>query len=145
MHKTKRLNLKKVKKGLYEFIKHSSCTIIYVNNVLVVTGPNAQLRTLTTSRYVPPEGQYPFDNLIESTYIIRPAWGSAHHLVIPPHKTLEVPLFIPNRQPHPPSISQHRFPSDDLLSLTNHLDSVYPDPDLTRVSASQIEVHVIVG
>lgn len=123
---------------MYQFIRYSSFTIMCkfsYNCCYCVTGPNAQLRTLTTSRYVPPEGQYPFDNLIESTYIIRPAWGSAHHLVIPPHKTLEVPLLIPNRQPHPPSISHPRFPSDDLLSLTNHLDSIYPDPDLTRVSS----------
>ncbi|XP_054272626.1 uncharacterized protein LOC128992906 [Macrosteles quadrilineatus] len=73
-------------------------------------------------RYAPPEGHYPFENLVESTYIIRPPWGNAQSLIIPPHKTIEVPLTIPHRTlfPHRPPVTD-----EDIITFTNHIDSLY--------------------
>nr|AWK28265.1 cuticular protein [Nilaparvata lugens] len=68
-------------------------------------------------RYAPPEGNYPFDHLIESTYIIRPPISAKHSLRLPPFKPIEIPLRIP---------SEPFFPSEeDVFHLTNHIDSFY--------------------
>ncbi|KAG8297118.1 hypothetical protein J6590_041426 [Homalodisca vitripennis] len=87
-------------------------------------------------RYAPPEGHYPFENLIESTYIIRPPWGHAQSLIIPPHKTLEVPLTIPHKPLYSPDSGLGHGLSigeEDLLTFANQLDGFYPDLPGTKV------------
>lgn len=97
-------------------------------------------QNLCMFRYTPPEGHYPFDNLLESTYIVRPPWGHISSIVIPPHRTLEVPLTIPHRPSYTFSPAEdHNLGSspfanvDELLSF-NALDGFYnSDMDSTRV------------
>ncbi|XP_075226928.1 uncharacterized protein LOC142327612 [Lycorma delicatula] len=78
-------------------------------------------------RYAPPEGNYPFGNLIDSTYIIRPPTSAKHYLRFPPYKPIEAPLQIP---------AEPFFPSDDdILSLTNHIENFY---NLNHLEESRI-------
>lgn len=82
-------------------------------------------------RYAPPEGHYPFDNLIDSTYIIRQPFGAVHSVQVPPHKAIHSTLRIPARP---------FFPSEDeLLNLSNQIESFYTaEIPGTRVSSLNI-------
>jgi hypothetical protein len=81
-------------------------------------------------RYAPPEGRYPFNNLVESTYIIRQPINS-HGPLVPPQRPHTAPLHLPAR----PFFNTE----EDQFSL-NHLDTYDvlttfgPDLSNTRVS-----------
>ncbi|KAF6212047.1 hypothetical protein GE061_012565 [Apolygus lucorum] len=64
-------------------------------------------------RYAPPEGHYPFNNLVESTYIIRPH-ANVPHLQVPPRTPIEVNLRLPAQ----PFFSQDAA-SEDIFNINN--------------------------
>ncbi|XP_014290408.3 uncharacterized protein [Halyomorpha halys] len=74
-------------------------------------------------RYAPPEGRYPFNNLVESTYVIRPPINIHGYVGLPPRKPIQSTLQIPAR----PFFSQgeellniNNLDSSDLLDTLNH-------------------------
>ncbi|XP_014239723.1 uncharacterized protein LOC106661086 [Cimex lectularius] len=63
-------------------------------------------------RYAPPEGRYPFNNLVASTYVIRKPIHS-HHVVIPPQRPIQTIFRLPARP---------FFEADDDLFELNNVD-----------------------